>query len=545
MASFLASCASASRNSSCASGVGVWSSTRSAISAARSHSPLRNSSRARLSSLPPPPPGRARRPASRAPATRGGTGGGWSGRRTSAPRGSSPTGPAPWHPAPRLSRMARSSGVPPERRFCRSTRKVVSALGSASRKPCHSRSRAFPSRWSAMSLSLRSRPRGCHLAGLEPEVARVPVVAVEERPRAPCAPAPPAAAAGPPDRAPTATAPAARPLASAAANASAALAGVEDSQVAQHLGEVLPGRVAAGGHQVTVAQLEVPADVASFHSERAGGVRPLRERGDEKRQSVAGEADLDCLHSKPGRLATRRPPLQCGLSSAVRCASSPAFSPRASLHIGNYYGAIRQFVRAAGPRARRSTSSPTCTRSPRCGTRRQRGELTREAALAFLALGLDPSEGHPLPAERHPRGHGAVLDPGNAWCPWPTSSAPTATRTSSPGASAPDFGLFAYPVLMAADILLYGSDVVPVGKDQIQHVEFARDWATKFNVTYVPGYDPAGPGREGEGPRARDPRSCPEARVQEATAVGARASTDRRCPSPTATPSTSSATRRR
>ena len=56
-----------------------------------------------------------------------------------------------------------------------------------------------------------------------------------------------------------------------------------------------------------------------------------------------------------------------------------------------------------------------------------------------------------------------------------------------------DFGLFAYPVLMAADILLYGSDVVPVGKDQVQHLEFARDWATKFNLTYVPGYDPADP----------------------------------------------------
>jgi len=44
-------------------------------------------------------------------------------------------------------------------------------------------------------------------------------------------------------------------------------------------------------------------------------------------------------------------------------------------------------------------------------------------------------------------------------------------------------------VLMAADILLYDSDVVPVGQDQKQHLEFARDWATKFNVMYVKGYD--------------------------------------------------------
>ena len=44
--------------------------------------------------------------------------------------------------------------------------------------------------------------------------------------------------------------------------------------------------------------------------------------------------------------------------------------------------------------------------------------------------------------------------------------------------------LFSYPVLMAADILLFGADIVPVGKDQIQHVEITRDIATKFNTTY-------------------------------------------------------------
>ena len=49
---------------------------------------------------------------------------------------------------------------------------------------------------------------------------------------------------------------------------------------------------------------------------------------------------------------------------------------------------------------------------------------------------------------------------------------------------APNFGLFAYPVLMAADILLYDTNVVPVGKDQQQHLEMTRDIAIKFNQTY-------------------------------------------------------------
>ncbi len=48
----------------------------------------------------------------------------------------------------------------------------------------------------------------------------------------------------------------------------------------------------------------------------------------------------------------------------------------------------------------------------------------------------------------------------------------------------PNFGLFSYPVLMAADILLYDSNLVPVGRDQKQHVEMTRDIAIKFNLTY-------------------------------------------------------------
>ena len=51
---------------------------------------------------------------------------------------------------------------------------------------------------------------------------------------------------------------------------------------------------------------------------------------------------------------------------------------------------------------------------------------------------------------------------------------------------APSAGLFTYPVLMAADILIYDSDVVPVGKDQKQHIEMTRDIAIKFNETYGP-----------------------------------------------------------
>src|SRR6185437_2530525 len=83
---------------------------------------------------------------------------------------------------------------------------------------------------------------------------------------------------------------------------------------------------------------------------------------------------------------------------------------------------------------------------------------------------------------------------------------------------APEAGLFTYPVLMAADILAYDSDEVPVGRDQQQHLEMARDIAVKFNQTFDATYLErlnAAKGREDVHGILRLPR----ARIQEATAV--------------------------
>jgi tryptophanyl-tRNA synthetase len=79
-------------------------------------------------------------------------------------------------------------------------------------------------------------------------------------------------------------------------------------------------------------------------------------------------------------------------------------------------------------------------------------------------------------------------------------------------------GLFMYPVLMAADILLFNAHKVPVGRDQVQHIEFTRDWAVKFNLTYVPGYDPQDPDGKEKG-HAPGILKLPAPRVQESTAV--------------------------
>jgi tryptophanyl-tRNA synthetase len=186
------------------------------------------------------------------------------------------------------------------------------------------------------------------------------------------------------------------------------------------------------------------------------------------------------------------------------------------LHLGNYYGAIHQFIQLQDEGEAlffiANLHALTTIRDPV-----QAALLTRETAVAFLALGLDPRRailfrqsdiqevlelywilGTVVPLSNLDRAH-------------------SYKDKTARGISA-DFGLFAYPVLMAADILAYGSDVVPVGRDQVQHLEFARDWATKFNVTYVPNYDPADPTGAQKG-RAAGILKLPQPKVREETAV--------------------------
>jgi tryptophanyl-tRNA synthetase len=107
-------------------------------------------------------------------------------------------------------------------------------------------------------------------------------------------------------------------------------------------------------------------------------------------------------------------------------------------------------------------------------------EQTREAAIAFLSLGIDPArstfwlqsavaetlELYWILSQHTPIG---LLERAHSY------------KDKIAKGLSPSHGLFSYPVLMAADILLYDTDVVPVGKDQIQHVEIARDIAIKFN----------------------------------------------------------------
>jgi tryptophanyl-tRNA synthetase len=186
-------------------------------------------------------------------------------------------------------------------------------------------------------------------------------------------------------------------------------------------------------------------------------------------------------------------------------------------HLGNYYGAIRQFVELqsasgstglvenlyfiANLHALNSIRDPILAR-----------QLTKETAAAFVALGVNPKTSILFRQSDIPEVSELYWILGTVV---PVSNLERAhsyrDKIENQKITNPDFGLFAYPVLMAADILLYDSDVVPVGKDQKQHLEFTRDWATKFNVQYVKGYDPQKPDKK------PGVFKLPNMRIQEAT----------------------------
>ncbi len=113
----------------------------------------------------------------------------------------------------------------------------------------------------------------------------------------------------------------------------------------------------------------------------------------------------------------------------------------------------------------------------------ERRKNTQDVALDFLACGLDPTKSVFFKQSDVPE----VTE--LSWLlstvtPMGMLERATSYKDKIAKGIAPSHGLFAYPVLMAADILIYDSNVVPVGRDQKQHVEMTRDMAIKFNEAY-------------------------------------------------------------
>jgi tryptophanyl-tRNA synthetase len=195
--------------------------------------------------------------------------------------------------------------------------------------------------------------------------------------------------------------------------------------------------------------------------------------------------------------------------------------PSGKLHLGNYFGAIRQHIALQDEAecfyfiadyhalttieeaTRRRLDRDKITPADRAQTLR---ENTLDVALDYLALGLDPDKAAFFRQSDVPEVHEL------AWIFSTVTNMGLLERAVSykekveRGIDA-SVGLFYYPMLMAADILIYRSHLVPVGKDQVQHVEMTRDIAEKFNRAFgevfpIPNYrldkEPKVPGLDGQ-----------------------------------------------
>ena len=159
--------------------------------------------------------------------------------------------------------------------------------------------------------------------------------------------------------------------------------------------------------------------------------------------------------------------------------------PSGQLHIGNYFGAIEPAVRLQekGEAFYFIANYHAMTTMESAGKLR---ENTRGLAVDFLACGLDPEKAVFFAQSAVPEVNEL------AWilstlCPMGLLERCHSYKDKVAKGFAASHALFAYPALMAADILLYDSDAVPVGKDQKQHLEVTRDLAGKINDTFGEG----------------------------------------------------------
>ena len=156
--------------------------------------------------------------------------------------------------------------------------------------------------------------------------------------------------------------------------------------------------------------------------------------------------------------------------------------PTGNIHIGNYLGALKQFVELQD-----HNECVYCIVDLHSITLPQEPKVLRhhilDVAALYMAVGLDPRKSILFVQSQVP-GHAEL-----AWiltCNTYTGelSRMTQFKDKSRGNESAPTGLFTYPVLMAADILLYDTDIVPVGNDQKQHIELCRDIALRINNKY-------------------------------------------------------------
>ncbi len=169
-------------------------------------------------------------------------------------------------------------------------------------------------------------------------------------------------------------------------------------------------------------------------------------------------------------------------ASKVKKVVFSGIQPSGNLHLGNYLGAIQQWVAGQANKVNYfcivDLHAITVPKDP-AEVRKQ----TRALAALLLAAGIDPDKST-LFVQSHVRAHAECCWILNCVTPLGWLERMTQFKMKAAKQESVLTGLLVYPVLQAADILLYDADEVPVGEDQKQHVELTRDIAQRFNYLF-------------------------------------------------------------
>jgi tryptophanyl-tRNA synthetase len=154
--------------------------------------------------------------------------------------------------------------------------------------------------------------------------------------------------------------------------------------------------------------------------------------------------------------------------------------PTGRIHVGNYFGAIAQFVAMQDDYESFVFIPNLHALTENIPSKEELQQRTMDVVLDYLAVGIDPQKVVLFKQSDVPA-HASLAWIFDCLVTVPYLMRAHAYKDAEAKSKEISAGTFTYPVLMAADILLYDANVVPVGKDQKQHVEYARDIAIKFN----------------------------------------------------------------
>lgn len=183
--------------------------------------------------------------------------------------------------------------------------------------------------------------------------------------------------------------------------------------------------------------------------------------------------------TEPATAAAHRP--SAVPASGARPRVFSGMQPTEELHLGNYLGALKQWVAGQGERDNVfcvvDLHALTIPEAIDPAVLRDR---SRSVAAMYLAAGIDP-EAATLFVQSHVPEHAECSWLLNCVTPLGWLHRMTQFKAKTEGRESIGTGLLTYPVLQAADILLYDTDEVPVGEDQVQHIELTRDVAVRFH----------------------------------------------------------------